>query len=281
MPRLSPFLLLGFLASGLPARAQDSPQSQPSASECKSPTSKPAQPPFFRLDYSGDFCTSPALTGDWGGTRTDLAEHGISFNVETLQYLQGNAHGGRSTNDAFRYGGHSDFFLQFDTYRMGLWPGGYFKVSGETQWGEGIDNKVASILPPNFATLLLEKPDEPGATALSEYYFMQFLSPKIGVIAGMVDLTQLPGSNVFFSDRYGQFMNTGFWFDPVSFSTVPLAAMTAGAIYMPTKWLSGATLVESAHIANQAAGIEVGKVGIAPVTQKELLDSLMVGRLDG
>ena len=112
------------------------------------------------------------MTGDWGGERTKLANKGISFNVETLNYVQGNAHGGKSTNDAFRYGGHADFFLQLDTYRMGLWPGGYFKVSGETQWGEGIGDKVGSILPPNYATLLLES-DEPGETALNEYYMMQ------------------------------------------------------------------------------------------------------------
>jgi len=37
---------------------------------------------------------------------------------------------------------------------------------------------------------------------------------------------------------------------------------------------SGATLVEAARIANQAAGIEVGKVGIAPVTKQELWDAL-------
>jgi D-glycero-beta-D-manno-heptose-7-phosphate kinase len=37
---------------------------------------------------------------------------------------------------------------------------------------------------------------------------------------------------------------------------------------------SGATLGEAAHIANQAAGIEVGKVGIAPVSKQELWDAL-------
>ncbi|HVP11340.1 MAG TPA: hypothetical protein VMV94_09175, partial [Phycisphaerae bacterium] len=50
-------------------------------------TSQPAEAPaFFRLDYSGDFLTSPAMTGTWGGARTKLAEEGISFNVETLNY---------------------------------------------------------------------------------------------------------------------------------------------------------------------------------------------------
>jgi porin len=228
----------------------------------KQPTGKPAatqpaQPPFFRLDYSGDFWHSPGLTGDWGGARTKLAEKGISLNAETLNYFQGNAHGGKSTNDAFRYGGHSDFLLQLDTYRMGLWPGGYFKVSGETQWGQGIGSQVGSILPPNFSTILLES-DKAGETAMNEYYMMQFLSPKVGLIAGMVDLTQLPGGNVFFSDRYSQFMNTGFWFNPVAFSTVPLAAMTAGVICLPTDWLTTATLVVDDHGRPTVSGFETG-----------------------
>jgi porin len=259
--------IIGLITTWVPAlsiakEAQPvSSASQPSAeSKVGSKPAAPeknAQPPFFRLDYSGDFLHSPALTGDWGGARSKLAYNGISFNVETLQTLQGNAHGGKSTNDAFRYGGHSDFFLQLDTYRMGLWPGGYFKVSGETQWGEGIGKQVGSILPPNFANVLLES-DKPGETALDEYYMMQFLSPKFGLIAGMVDLTQLPGGNEFFSNRYNQFMNTGFWFNPVAFSTVPLAAMTAGVIYLPTDWLTGATLVVDDHGTPTYSGFESG-----------------------
>ena len=37
---------------------------------------------------------------------------------------------------------------------------------------------------------------------------------------------------------------------------------------------SGATLAESADIANHAAGIVVGKIGTATLTRKELLDSI-------
>jgi carbohydrate-selective porin OprB len=69
----------------------------------QSPASQAAVPAFFRIDYSGDFWTSPAMTGDWGGERTRLANNGIAFNVETLQYMQGNAHGGVDQNDAFRF----------------------------------------------------------------------------------------------------------------------------------------------------------------------------------
>ena len=218
-------------------------------------TSQPAPPPFFRLDYSGDLLHRPALTGDWGGARSKLAEQGISFNLDTLNYTQGNAHGGRSTNDAFRYGGSADYTLQLDTGRMGLWPGGYVKVRGETRWGEGVTEQVGAIAPPNFDAIL---PDlEPnGVTTLTEYYMMQFLSEQIGVIAGMVDLSRLPGGNVFTSDPYGQFMNTAIWQNAASFEIAPYSAMTAGVVYNPTKWLSGATLAVDSYGTPTYSGFE-------------------------
>jgi porin len=247
------------LAASAPALGQTGgapAASQPAAPEAASaPTSEPAYPAFFRLDYSGDFWHSPALTGDWGGARTKLAEKGISFNVETLNYIQGNAHGGASTNGAFRYGGSTDYFFQFDTYRMGLWPGGYIKVRGETRWGYGVTEQVGAISPPNFDTLL-PAPQPNGVTTLTEYYMMQFLSEKLGVIAGQVDLSRLPGQNVFFSDPYSQFMNTAFWANMASFAVAPYSAMTAGFIYVPTEWLSGATIVVDSYGTPNVSGFE-------------------------
>jgi porin len=234
-------------------------------------TSQPAPPPFFRLDYSGDFWTSPGLTGDWGGARTKLANKGISFNVEMLNYVQGNAHGGKSTNDAFRYGGSTDYFLQLDTGRMGLWPGGYFKVRGETRWGEGVTKQVGAIAPPNFDALL-PLPEPGGITTLTEYYMMQFLSEKFAVIAGQVDLTRLPGGiNAFFSDPYNQFMNTALWYPATLTSTLPYAAMTAGAIYMPTDWFTGATAVVDSHGWPTYSGFETAFHGEQGVTMLQSL----------
>lgn len=218
-------------------------------------TSQPAPPPLFRLDYSGDLLHRPALTGDWGGERTKLAEKGISLNVETLNYTQGNAHGGRSTNNAFRYGGSADYILQLDTGRMGLWPGGYFKIRGETRWAEGITEQAGAIAPPNFDAILPGL--EPnGVTTLTEYYMMQFLSEHVSMIAGQVDPSRLPGGNVFTSDPYGQFMNTAIWQNVASFAVVPYSAMTAGLIYMPTKWLTGATLVMDSYGMPSFSGFE-------------------------
>jgi hypothetical protein len=230
------FAYMGAIAQAQTTQSAEKEKPASTGDTEKTATSKPAYPAFFRLDYSGDFWTSPGMTGDWGGERTKLANKGVSFNVETLNYIQGNAHGGKSTNDAFRYGGSADYILQLDTYRMGLWPGGYFKVRGETRWGQGVTEQVGAIAPPNFDALL-PAPTPSGITTLTEYYMMQFLSEKFGVIAGQVDLTRLPGGlNTFYSDPYSQFMNTALWFPPTLFSTVPYTCRRTGSRALRWWW---------------------------------------------
>ena len=91
------------------------------------PASQPAAMPSIiqKLpDYTGDLAHRKYLTGDWGGARTALANKGILFDLDVTQLLQGNAHGGKDTNNAFRYSGSADYYLKLDTARMGLWPGG-------------------------------------------------------------------------------------------------------------------------------------------------------------
>lgn len=263
----SGFLFVGIFTPLPPAAAQTTlPATQPSNTDAAatskpvdaSPTTEPAKakdasPSFFRLDYSGDWPYTPGMTGDWWGARSKLAEDGISVNVEVLQFLQGNAHGGKKT--AVEYFGSADYILQFDTARMGLWPGGVFKLRGETPWGRGINRHVGAVSNPNYDTLFPE-PDEPGLTTLTEAWYMQFLSDQLFVIAGKIDASRLPGQNVFASDYYTQFMNTSLWQNPVTFSTVPYTALAAGVGYAPTKWFDGATLVMDSHGTPTRAGFD-------------------------
>lgn len=221
-------------------------ENEPPAASQPEAAAKPEPPPFFRLDYSGDFLTAPAMTGDWGGTRSELAKKGISFNLEIASYGMGNAYGGANTSHAFQHSGTADYSLEFDTGRMGLWPGALIKVRGETQYGRSINNDAGAISTPNFDALL-PSPGDPGVTTLTEYWIMQFVSEKLGFIAGQVDLTGLPGQNEFTSGRYDGFMNTSFWQPPVVFTSVPYSAMTFGAVYFPTKWFDGATLIVDSY----------------------------------
>jgi len=41
---------------------------------------------------------------------------------------------GRAENDA--YGGSSDYELRLETERLGLWPGGFLSVFGESRFGK-------------------------------------------------------------------------------------------------------------------------------------------------
>ncbi len=217
--------------------AADTPTtSQPTTAPASQPAGHPA------LDYSGDWWCRPALTGDWFGARNWLSQHGVRFDAQVVQYMQGNAYGGRSTNGAFEYSGTADYALNFDFQKMGLWPGGFARIRAETKFGQNINPDAGAISPPNF-NATLPMPGDPGLTTLTEYWFMQYVSEKLGFIAGQVDLTGLPGQNVFASDRYGQFLNSSLWQNPVAISTVPYSTMAAGVFYAPTKWFEGATLI--------------------------------------
>jgi len=231
-----------------PAVAQpaysDESTTQPASEESAPPTSQPMalQSLIHDLpDYSGDLSKRSYLTGDWGGARTELANHGIIFDFDLTQILQGNAHGGKDTHNAFRYSGSMDYKVRLDTARMGLWPGGLITLRGETQIGQAINSKVGSVAPSNYDALL-PHPNESGLTTLSEFSIAQALSEKFVVVAGKMDLT-VGDDNAFAHDERSQFMNAAFRINPILFPAAPYTTMAAGVVLLPTKWLTITTFV--------------------------------------
>jgi porin len=92
-----------------------------------------AQPYETPDTWGGDILTRPRLTGDWGGLRDDLAKMGIVLDVDLLATPQDVASGGRSTGANFW--GNTEYTLNVDTQKLGLWPGGFLKVEGNTGFG--------------------------------------------------------------------------------------------------------------------------------------------------
>lgn len=195
-------------------------------------------------DYSGDIWNRSVLTGDWGGARTELANHGILFDIQVTQLLQQNARGGKNTKGAMEYGGSVDYWLKLDTARMGLWPGGLITLHGETQFGRSVNANTGSFMSPNYKGLL-PVPGEPGITTLSEFYLTQALSEKFVIVAGKMDLTTSGDRNAFAGDatHLTQFMNTAFNVNPVLFSGAPYTTLAAGVVLIPTDWLQISTLI--------------------------------------
>lgn len=227
--------------SSAPAPAATPPTTQPSPALATQPTSMPSVLASVPV-YGGDLWEREYLTGDWWGLRQTLADNGVLFQFDFTQWIQGNAHGGKDTTNAFRYSGALEYTLRLDTARMKLWPGGLIVLKGETKLGDNINPKVGSLLAPNYQGLFAV-PGDPGMTTLSEFFVLQALSEQFVVVAGKMDLTALGDQNTFASNQRTQFMNSGLRINPILFYSVPYTAMSAGVVWLPTKWLQVSTLV--------------------------------------
>jgi len=235
--------VLALSGPGAIAQEASSPTAAHSDDEVSAPQSSQMPSLIQELpDYSGDLGNRMFLTGDWGGARTKLANQGILFELDATQILQGNAHGGKDTNNAFRYSGSVDYTIKLDTARMKLWPGGLFTFHGETQFGQGIQGKVGSILPANFDAILPTPDRQDGLTTLSEFYYTQALSEKLVILLGKVDVLGLADKTEFASSEKTQFMNFGFRVNPMLAMYAPYTPMTAAVVAMPTDWLTLTTM---------------------------------------
>jgi len=142
------------------------------------PAPADAQPIDVPPSWGGDIWSRPRLTGDWDGVRDDLGKKGVVFDLDVLMTPQGVLSGGRDTGSDFW--GNAFYTLNVDTQKLGLWPGGFFKVSANTSFGNSIQNNVGGIIPINTGQLTPEF--VLAATGLENLTFMQFLSPKFGVL---------------------------------------------------------------------------------------------------
>src|SRR5262245_56713490 len=102
-------------------------------------------------DYSADFWTREYLTGDWGGARTSLADHGVQFGVLWNQYVQGVVDGGRERKT--EYGGTVDYTVNLDLMKMNLLPGALIKFRAESRYGRSVNAAAGTILPVNIDAL--------------------------------------------------------------------------------------------------------------------------------
>jgi len=140
--------------------------------------------------YSGDFWSRPALTGDWGGLRNNLAQKGVNLDVDLVHSLQGlNAGGSRRNQDSvlYRYGGYVDYRLNIDTGKLGLWPGGFLSMKAETQFASFLESgHTGALLAPSAAALYPVPFDD--TTGLSSVVFTQFLAKFLGIYLGKIDI---------------------------------------------------------------------------------------------
>lgn len=184
-------------------------------------------------DYAADFWSNAYLTGDWGGSRTDLANKGVQLGVQWNQVVQGVANGGN--NETTEYGANIDYTINLDLMRMGVLPGALVKFRAESRFGDSVNLDAGPILPVNTRALfpVTKTVDSDVAITVTDLNFTQFLGPHLAVTFGKLDT--LDGDpNEFASGRgTSQFMNAHFIFNPALALRLPYSTLGAGVIWMP------------------------------------------------
>jgi porin len=197
----------------------------------KGPATQPAEQiePEAETEADGLFERSH-LTGEWGGGRVWLQEHGIDLSLSVTNIYQHNVHGGLRTRDGHRVTGSSDLELTLDLERMDVWDGALVYMLAESGWNESIsEDRVGDLLGVNDDGL----GDEP--MIVSELWLEQKLwDSSVFFRLGKLDLTVSFENNAYADDETAQFLNSAL----VNMPTVPFPEYGLGAqlFVQPVDW---------------------------------------------
>ena len=266
--RLLPALLL--LASCVTAAAQDTPppdtdttpdqhpphpingSSEQDEDSSKATTSTRGIVPIE--DYTGDdILTRSTITGDWGGTRGEWAENGVSLEMDLTQLIQGVISDG--ANSSTTYSMRGDILGLFDFDRMDLVPGGLATVRFEFRLGESANSNAGTLSPVDNLSLSPVTADPTDNTAaITNLSWTQYVLPTLALFAGKLDYGN--GDAVDFASGRGksQFMNFTLVFNPVYARVVPYASLGAGVVWVPDPNVQ----VMSAFIGTAEGSTEIG-----------------------
>jgi porin len=182
------------------------------------------QPPRKRAWLEGDH-----LTGDWGGDRDALANHGISIDVSYATEVFANISRVSIALPGIAFLGHVDASLTIATQKLGLWRGGKFFLLAQNNLGTGINTFVGSAAP---ITNLEAAP----YTQLTEYFYEQTLFDDHLLIR----LGKQDANRDFGTPRFtGDFLNSNFGMFPTApLPSYPTTALGATVVVTASSWLT-------------------------------------------
>ena len=166
-------------------------------------------PPFADQSSGDTLWTRDKLTGDWGGGRTYLSDHGIDTDLRLSYYGQRVSSGGRDQNG--EWGGTMDYRLNVDANKLfGSWKGLSFNMHARTRFGQDVLADAGGMTMPNTG-MLMPLPGDYHGTALTGFTVNQMFplgEEHLGMLTlGKLDI--LDAVSLFFpSVGYGQ---EGFW----------------------------------------------------------------------
>lgn len=238
----------------LQAHAQDSshPESQSGASsQSEEPAGILPVP-----DYSGDWLHRLYLTGDWGGTRQEWADHGFTIDIDWVQVAQGVTSGGLNTG--WEYMGGLDYVLNLDLMRMGILEGALITMRAQSRYGDSINTQTGLLLPANTEAFnpITSPADEDILVTITELNYVQFVSKELGFLIGKIQ-TFDGDPNEFASGRgQTQFMNLQFLFSSAAALFIPYSTLAVGAVWLPSPNVMVSTTLMNTKDSSTTSGFE-------------------------
>lgn len=172
--------------------------------------------------YDGPLWTRDHLTGDWGGTRAKLAEHGFDLKLEWTEFYYGLADG--TPDDDITDGGKIDLFLAMDGHKAGLWPGLFLNVHGEFRYGE-VTTQGGALASVNTAMIVPRNDDD--VFALTNVTLTQAFSESVLFTVGKFNTIDLYQKNFLGGRGTEGFMNLNLVGPAIAARTVPISPLGA------------------------------------------------------
>lgn len=194
--------------------------------------------------------TRPYLTGDWGGWRTDLAEHGVYPYGSYLGMVWGNLAGGEERGA--RATGFLTLGLTLDLARMGAWSG--LGAVIDVHWWHG--PKPTEDLIGGLLAMALSGWEAAATFRVYDIYLRQSWDGDRYILK----IGQMAADNDFMLSRYaGVFMNAAFGDLPsqnlnIGAPVYPLAAPGAYLAGTPLGWLTGRVGIYTGDAGHDVAG---------------------------
>ncbi len=184
-------------------------------------------------------CQENCLFGDWGGLRGQFAKAGITFGLQDINEVWGNATGGRRR--AATYNGQTLLNIGLDTDTAFGWKGGIFNVSALQIRGRSLASDATLALQTNSGA------NASRSTRLWEAWYQQsFPGDTVDLKLGMQSLDL----EFMTSEGAGLFLNT-----MMGWPMLPSANLYAGGPAYPLSSLGGRLRVRANEQITMLGGV--------------------------
>src|SRR3984893_17621997 len=184
---------------------------------------------------TGDFRDRTQLSGDWGGLRTDLARHGLFFDLYSTSAYQDVASGGLKTGNTSIQ--NTQLSINVDTGRAGLWPGGIFHVTLDSRYGSSSPQNTftAGSSVPQYTGLAFPGPFFVHDVLPTEFFILQSLTPKFAVILGKANVLTHADQTLFGNNYKYDFANLNFNKNPMALNFYNTTSLAAIGVWTPSQ----------------------------------------------